>query len=784
MRQHIRAASDRLMHITSRARTGLRRVMSPVAVVASLLFVVWLLVENSYAYRNYFVGRLFGVITFSVICFTLVYYSLKGLRWLKYHLLWRVRRRLVITYLFIGLTPLVLLTLLGFLSAAGGSSQAMSRIVAVQISATEKQSLTAARALAYALQRRLANADERSLQEWLDERTALLQAALPGARVAVWRMPTGEDVAALGHGEPAEITSSEPTDENMRGVGGDTTPVGAPLPTWLSGREEWSGFTYVPPAADSEEVFGSPAVRALVRGKSDKRSFALLLTIPVSRALVQQFRESTGIRIHPFFIGANVRTYEKNMQARQQNNAAKSAADGPNVQQGETEGSPGITISDDGQQHGSNITRDQFGDPIRGTPFVEMPYPMFVSATDWSTGKNSERPAFLVNWSWSEAGKQILGDKTTGQFWRKGLIGLGSAFLILELLALLSAAWMTRAVTGAVHKLYQATEYIKRGDFSHRVHIRSHDQLGELAAAFNDMSDNIESLLEERVERERLEREVEIAAEVQAQLFPRSVPHLSTTEIAGECRAARGVAGDYYDYIEVAPGLVAFALGDVSGKGISAALVMSNLQAALRAQTTIIAERLKLAERATAKVAVTATGGGELSAEFPCGVTAVDTSCAVANIAASINEQLCHSTDANRFATLFLALYDDRTRLLRYTNAGHNAAILVHADGTVERLVTGGTMVGAFDWATFEEAQTMLEANDLLLIFSDGISEAQNALGEEYGEERLAQFAVHHRERSADEIRHALYAEIDDWSGANERGDDQTLVIIKGRESP
>jgi sigma-B regulation protein RsbU (phosphoserine phosphatase) len=353
---------------------------------------------------------------------------------------------------------------------------------------------------------------------------------------------------------------------------------------------------------------------------------------------------------------------------------------------------------------------------------------------------------------------------------------------------------MTRAVTGTVHRLYQATEYIKRGDFSHRVRVRSHDQLGELAVAFNEMSANIQSLLQQRVEHERLEREVEIAAEVQAQLFPRSVPTLATVEIAGECRAARGVAGDYYDYIEVSPELYAFALADVSGKGLSASLVMSNLQATLRAQTTIIAERLRVAATVPATTTTAATaaltrGRGSSSSsssdndgiEMPCGVTGVDTSCAVENMVESINGQLCRSTEASRFATLFLALYDDRERTLRYTNAGHNAAILLRADGTVERLSAGGTMVGAFDWAKFEEAETTLERGDVLIIFSDGLSEAQNASGEEYGEKALVQFVADRRNLSADEMRRAVFDEIDTWSGAEERGDDQTLVVVKGR---
>jgi sigma-B regulation protein RsbU (phosphoserine phosphatase) len=100
-------------------------------------------------------------------------------------------------------------------------------------------------------------------------------------------------------------------------------------------------------------------------------------------------------------------------------------------------------------------------------------------------------------------------------------------------------------------------------------------------------------------------------------------------------------------------------------------------------------------------------------------------------------------------------------------------------DGAVERLTTGGMMVGAFDWAVYEEASATLRAGDLLLIFSDGISEAESEAGEEYGEERLVKFAIEHRALSADELRNAIFEEIDTWSGTRERGDDQTLVILK-----
>lgn len=420
--------------------------------------------------------------------------------------------------------------------------------------------------------------------------------------------------------------------------------------------------------------------------------------------------------------------------------------------------------------------QDQFGEAV-GSQF----YIVVLESTNWlSGGPAKPKLSFLFDWSWALAGKQFLGGGQPGELWWQIFKYVGLAFLMLELLALFAALWMTRAVTGTVHRLYRATDYIKRGDFSHRVRVRSRDQLGELAESFNDMSSNIESLLHERVERERLEREVEIAAAVQTQLFPRSVPPLASVEIAAECRAARGVAGDYYDYIEVTPGIVALALGDVAGKGISASLVMSNLQASLRAQTTITEERLDIARRAKS-VSASQTASHN-SGSLPAHVTAdavIDG--ALSRIAANINRQLCRSTESNRFATLFLALYEDDTRTLRYTNAGHNAALLVRADGRIEELSAGGLMVGAFDWAAYEEVSTRLQPDDVLVIYSDGLTEAAGVTGEEYGTVRLMQLAVNHRHLSADQLRRAIFTEIDAWTGAQERNDDQTLVIVKAR---
>ena len=759
-------ASDRFAEWLAGAREWLRRVMPWAALAVVALFLLRLFVRDTSLYRDTAVGLL-GPLTLFAAAAVVLYYGLKAAVRLKRMLLWKVRRRLIITYLFVGLTPVVLLLALGALAATGGSSQAMGRVVAVQIGTTERQALEGARSFADALARLPPGAaNEREAQVWLDERAQLLRAALPGAQVSVWRARPGEPTHVLGAGAPAQLASVDASEE-ARGVGPDAGGGREPLPAWLGGRAEWSGFAYLSPPEESEEAFGTPSVRALTRKGEGARAVAVLVTVPVSRALVHRYRESTGVNLHPFFLPFTPD------EVRQRG------------------GSVGIKLGDAGGARGEgtgggrwrkvvNFTSDQLGESMPQVDGFNFPYPVFLDATDWRTGALSQRCSFMVDWSWAEGGKQFWSDAVLGRRWWEALYILALTFLLLELAALFSAGWMTRAVTGTVHKLYRATESVKRGDFSHRVRTRSRDQLGELALAFNDMSANIETLLAERVEHERLKREVEIAHEVQAQLFPRSTPGLASGGITGECRAARGVAGDYYDFIEVAPGLVAFTLADVSGKGLSASLVMSNLQAALRAQVAIISERLGAARPQARPAAVAAAGAdGPPPAELPCGVTGADTSCAVAHMAESINGQLCRSTDANRFATLFLALYEDGARRLRYTNAGHNAPLLVRAGGEVERLWEGGTVLGAFEGVPFEEGQAVLGAGDLLVVYSDGLTEAQNAAGEEFGEQRLADFAAARRAETPENIRRGIFDEVDRWTGEAERGDDQTLVILK-----
>jgi len=279
----------------------------------------------------------------------------------------------------------------------------------------------------------------------------------------------------------------------------------------------------------------------------------------------------------------------------------------------------------------------------------------------------------------------------------------------------------------------------------------------------------------EMAREEKLKREVEIAQEVQARLFPQSVPRLTTLDIAGICLPAQGVAGDYYDFLPLAPGRLGVAIGDISGKGISAALLMANLQASLRSQAALAGDN-------------------------------------VGRLLSAVNKLLFHSTSVNKYATLFYATYDEAARRLTYVNAGHNGPLLVRgrsldgprgvgtpsaqtlqpaASGTlafaasvpapysVQRLETGGMVVGAFESPEFQQETIHLDAGDLVVAYTDGIIEAHSPDEEVFGEERLEQLVLENQTLSASELVNLIVKTVADFTHGADQHDDMTLVVMK-----
>jgi phosphoserine phosphatase RsbU/P len=328
-----------------------------------------------------------------------------------------------------------------------------------------------------------------------------------------------------------------------------------------------------------------------------------------------------------------------------------------------------------------------------------------------------------------------------------------------ELISLIIGLSLTRTVTGAVHGLYEGTLRIAKGDFSWRIPVKGHDQLAELGHSFNTMTAQIENLVVIAKEKERLQSEVEIASEVQNQLFPRSAPHMRSIELVGVCQAARMVSGDYYDYLCLPDGNLALAIGDVAGKGISAALLMASIQSIMRTHLAAGLERSA------------AVGTGHVSTQL-----------STSGIVAQLNRQLYASTAPEKYATFFFGVYEEQSRILTYTNAGHLPPLLLRAgeSGKPRLLDVTGTVVGAFPSIRYEEQKIGIQSGDLLIAYTDGITEPENAYGEEFGVERLAETAWRYQNSEPKEIVAKIMEAVTQWSTAPELPDDMTVMIARG----
>jgi len=322
----------------------------------------------------------------------------------------------------------------------------------------------------------------------------------------------------------------------------------------------------------------------------------------------------------------------------------------------------------------------------------------------------------------------------------------GVVFLLIEVAALATGIVLTRRITRAVADLYRGTQYVQSGDFSHRVQIERRDQLGELGESFNQMTGSISGLIEEQNKRQRLENEISIAREVQNQLFPRTLPSVPGVEIEAICKAARSVSGDYYDFIQLSPTHVAVAIADISGKGISAALLMASLQAALRSQMLV-------------------EGSEHVS---------------TAELVSRLNKHLVRNTGDDRFATFFIAVYDSSTRTLRYTNAGHLPAFLI-CNGSAELLDKGGMVLGVFEDYVYEEGSLKIGSGALLIGYSDGLVEPENVYGEEFGIARLKEAAIRLQGAAPLMVAESLMAAAEEWAGTPEQADDMTVIVARLR---
>jgi serine phosphatase RsbU (regulator of sigma subunit) len=386
-------------------------------------------------------------------------------------------------------------------------------------------------------------------------------------------------------------------------------------------------------------------------------------------------------------------------------------------------------------------------------PGSRRPIPIVVTARNWQTGQLEDWVVCEVRPSYSRTIEDLghMGLRTASWVAPFGAIAFG--LVTVYTLGLFLSLRLAQRIVNVIDGLSHAALQVGKGNFSVRVTDPERDQLGRLAASFNAMTQDLESLREHERQRAILERDIALGREAQQYLYPRRAPVLSRASVWGVTEPARIVSGDLYDFLSFTDCKVGLICADVSGKGTSAALMMANLQAVAHG-------RLLPFDNADVRPAPDA-------------------------FVAALNRDISGRFGDNRYATLFYGEFDSRTQILRYVNAGHTAPIFISAKREVTKLSGGDLPVGMFPDATFQERRVKLPPGSSIVVYTDGVSDALNVKGEEFGEERIMRcLASLPRPIDAEGICQHLAGEVADWGDGVLRSDDTTIMVLSVDDGP
>jgi sigma-B regulation protein RsbU (phosphoserine phosphatase) len=673
-------------------------------------------------FRSSYAASLTGWIIFlTLLSFALL--SFLAARMVSSRLLWRLRNRLIVTYAFVGVLPLVLLSALAGLAFYLFSGQFATYIVTSKL----ELHLRSLRANDLVLAYKIADDLDSNRESDFGRHESNKPGELRELQIAGWL-------------DDKFLFSDPPLAERL------PTPV---LPK------------YVP--ADFNQVVrdgGRLFLRSAIAVQTKRGKLTVTSSKPLDRSLLQELATNLG--------------------------QVTLSASGLTIHQLDQDATPppGLIISSasPGQKR-TNYILDTGGSPLKPTYVVgtippptrifdfPVSFPTSIAVVNWIDGNTSEPAAISVQTRISALYDQLFA--ALGEFAPAIEIFLVVAtivFAVILAIALFIGSRLSRTITGAVAQLYLATTHINRGDFSHRIPVTSNDQLAALANSFNSMTESIQNLILEQKEKQRLENEITIAQEVQAQLFPRHITQLPSLEVHGFCRPARSVSGDYYDFLSIGPERLLLAVGDVSGKGISAALLMATIHSAVRAYSVEGVPALRQLQAVGSRSGLLSRVDSVIEGAEVCPGT----------LLSLLNHQLYHSTPQEKYATLFLAMYDADDRRLTFSNAGHLPPLVLSETGVVKRLEDGGTVVGLFDHIKYDEDSVQLRPGEIFLAYSDGVTEPENDFGE-FGEQRLIELVQENRDLPLARITEIVTAAVDDWIGAAEQPDDVTLVLARAR---
>jgi sigma-B regulation protein RsbU (phosphoserine phosphatase) len=645
----------------------------------------------------------------------------------KRRLLWRVRRKLTLSYIFIGFVPALLIITFFFLCGLLLFFNVSSYLMQSRIRALIDQTQFLAQTAALELQRMPASS---GMAEPVARRQASAASRYPGASYAV--VPARRDCSAS---EGASSRSrSGPThtivvDEPVAKGPWEHLDPPESLPAWVTCSGHAGLIAYHEMIDGPEGPVEGPtriAVRAVALPDVQDPGYAVIVDVPLSAEIAHQLRDDTGIELGDVGVINTANTGVAPIRGRL---VASDTENGPTR-------SPRIQL----QQR--------------------LPWVAFMDFTDWQTGRAGNLTVSIAT-SITEIYDRIsaapgIGSFSFGQILLTLVALIGVMFLVIQFVAFLMGLALARSITGSVHQLFIGTERVQQGDFTHKIPIRSHDQLGELARSFNEMTTSIEDLLHQKAEKERLEQELKIARNIQMSLLPQGPLLMPGLALTAHCEPAREVGGDYYDFLPLDSKRLGILIADVSGKGTSAALYMAELKGLILS--------LSLLHTSPRQLLIDA------------------------------NRIISHHLDSRSFITMTYAVVDLEARTLTYARAGHCPLIYRpgrHAGGRspVRILAPDGLVLGLKidNGEMFErllkEDSIPLGPGDLIMLFTDGISEAMNPGDECFGEERLGELIDEHGHLPFEELRERILREIRLFVGTASQHDDMTMLLLKVEEA-
>ncbi|MEZ5416607.1 MAG: SpoIIE family protein phosphatase [Vicinamibacterales bacterium] len=646
----------------------------------------------------------------------LAYLVGRGLAWTRRRLLWRVRRKLILSYVFVGLVPSLLILAFFVLAGLLLVRNVAGYMVRTQLDAQTEQARFLAQTVLLDVQRAATAA---AVRDTLDRQHAAVSARYPFLSIAL--------VPVRGVSCPPALLASNagrvppvPLPQTV----GDWQHLPAPssLPAWVTcdGAARLVAYDAADEAALAAGTRDLRVVaRAVALPATRTPSWAVVLDLPISAVVERRLQDDTGIQIGRIDDVPTDDTPE--VVARGRALDVRPPAD-----------------------YG-----DGFLDQVLRRWIVLVPH------TDWTSGRNGELGVYLslhlVDIYRRVAFGTGLGSAFSGVLLAV-LVAVGVLFLIIQSVALLIGLTLARQITGAVHDLFTGTEHLRNRDFTHVIPVRARDQLGELAESFNSMTGEVTRLLVDVAQKERLEQEFATARDIQMKLLPRGPLAVPGLGVSAYCEPAREVGGDYYDVFPVSDRVVGFLIADVSGKGVGAGLYMAQLKGLV-----LSLARLHRSPR---------------------------------DLLLAVNRVLIDHLDGRSFITMSYVVVDLERQVMTYARAGHCPLILVPASRgatapPVKVLAPDGMVVGlSLDDGTMfesllEEVTVPLSAGDLVLLYTDGMSEMMNPEHDCFGEGRLGELAGLYRDLPLERVAERLVGDVRAFGAGAGQHDDMTMLLLR-----